>query len=427
MIATLFITLFALMFLSVPIALSISIASITVFTAFFPGMDMISMLAQSLVTSADNFSVMAIPFFMLVGTLMEKSGIAKQLIHAAEAIAGEAAGGLGAAAIIAAVLFSAISGSGPAVVAAIGGIMIPTMTKRGYAPAYSGALVASGGIIGPIIPPSIPMIMYGITAGVSVIKLFTGGILPGLMMGAALFGVNYVISKKRLYVGVPREVNSAKWVIRQVWNAKWALLMPVIVLGGIYAGFCSPTEAAVVGIAYTLIVGLLTRELNLAKISSALVEAAISSATVMILVGGAQCFGRLLILSHIPEMLTEWMLGITNSPIIIMLLINVFLLFGGMFIDTVSNVVLFTPLFLPIVTSLGYSPVYFGVVMTVNLCIGFLTPPLGMNLFIAQSVSHSRLEDVIKEVIPFMVAALIILIILTAFPDIIMCMANLVG
>lgn len=213
MIATLFITLFALMFLSVPIALSISIASITVFTAFFPGMDMISMLAQSLVTSADNFSVMAIPFFMLVGTLMEKSGIAKQLIHAAEAIAGEAAGGLGAAAIIAAVLFSAISGSGPAVVAAIGGIMIPTMTKRGYAPAYSGALVASGGIIGPIIPPSIPMIMYGITAGVSVIKLFTGGILPGLMMGAALFGVNYVISKKRLYVGVPREVNSAKWVI----------------------------------------------------------------------------------------------------------------------------------------------------------------------------------------------------------------------
>lgn len=428
MTATLFIVLFALMFLTVPIAISLAIATIVVFYVFFPGIPMIGMLAQAMVTSSDSFPIMAIPFFMLVGGLMDKSGIAKKLVDASEAIAGKAAGGLGAAAIISAIFFSAISGSGPAVVAAVGGILIPSMVKRKYSPEYSGALVAAAGTIGPVIPPSIPMIMYGVTAGVSVTKLFTGGFIPGLMMGGSLLVVNYVISKKRGYAGVAREQRGLKWVFSQIWAAKWALLMPIIVLGGIYTGFCSPTEAAVLGIMYTLVVGtLLYKELTLKKIAEALVESAILSATVMILVGGAISFGRLLVLGKIPETIAASMLSISQSPIIVMLLINLFLLVGGMFIDTVSNVILFTPLFLPIVTKLGYDPVFFGVIMTVNLCIGFLTPPLGMNLFIAQGVANTTLEKILKEIIPFFFALLAVLLILIAFPEITMLLVRLVS
>lgn len=428
MTATLFCVLFALMFLSVPIAISLAVATIVVFFIFFPGLPMISMLAQAMVTSSDSFTVMAIPFFMLVGSLMDKSGIAKKIVKASEAIAGEAAGGLGAAAIIASIFFSAISGSGPAVVAAIGGILIPSMVKRNYSPAYSGALVAASGTIGPVIPPSIPMIMYGVTAGVSITKMFTGGFIPGVLMGGSLLIVNYVISKKRGYVGITREQKGTLWVLKQVWDAKWALLMPVLVLGGIYSGFCSPTEAAVVGIMYTLGVGLfLYKELSLQNILGAMVESAVLSATVMILVGGALAFGRLLVIGKIPEIIAAQILSISQTPIVVMLLINLFLIVGGMFIDTVSNVILFTPLFLPIVVKMGYDPVFFGVIMTVNLCIGFLTPPLGMNLFIAQGVAKTTLEEVIKEVIPFMLALMAVLIILIAFPDIIMFLVNAVS
>lgn len=428
MTATLFIVLFALMFLSVPIAVSLAVATIVVFFVYFPGIPMVSMLAQAMVTSSDSFTVMAIPFFMLVGSLMDKSGIAKKIVRASEAVAGQAAGGLGAAAIIASIFFSAISGSGPAVVAAIGGIMIPSMTKRGYDPAYSGALVSASGTIGPVIPPSIPMIMYGVTAGVSVTKMFTGGFVPGVLMGGSLLLINFIVSKKRGYIGVAREETGAMWVVKQVWDAKWALLMPILVLGGIYSGFCSPTEAAVVGIMYTLFVGtVLYKELNFNKIFDALVESAVLSATVMILVGGALSFGRLLVLGKIPETIAGYMLSISQTPIIVMLLINLFLLVGGMFIDTVSNVILFTPLFLPIVVKMGYDPVFFGVIMTVNLCIGFLTPPLGMNLFIAQGVAKTTLEKIIREVIPFLLALLFVLLLLIAFPELVMFLVNAVS
>ncbi len=412
---------------TVPIAITLALASGLIFTVFYAGSPMGNLLAQSMITTIDSFPIMAVPFFMLVGILMEKTGIAMRLIRVGEAIAGEAPGGLGAATIIACMFFAAISGSGPAVVAAIGAIMIPAMADRGYARDYSGSLVAAAATIGPVIPPSIPMIIYGATVGVSVIKLFTAGFVPGIIMGVALLVMNYIISKKRGYVGVPRG-GGFKWVLGELWEAKWALIMPVIVLGGIYAGLFTPTESAVVGVFYALAVGQwIYKDLTWAKVKESLVEASLLSAIVMILLGGATTFGRLLTLERIPEALASWMLSITETPLLIMLMINVFLLFSGMFIDTISNVVLFSPLLVPIVVAAGYDAAWFGVIMTINLCIGFLTPPLGMNLFVAQGVAKVPFENIVKEVMPLLLVLIAMLIAFVLFPDLIMFFPRMMG
>ncbi|KKM09117.1 C4-dicarboxylate ABC transporter permease [Clostridiales bacterium PH28_bin88] len=425
--AVLFSTLFGALLVTAPIAISLILACALVFFVFYPNSPMVNLLTQSMVTTIDSFPLMAVPFFMLVGILMEKTGLAKRLINVGEAIAGTSPGGLGAATIIACMFFAAISGSGPAVVAAIGAIMIPAMGQRGYDKDYAGALVAAAATTGPVIPPSIPMIIYGATVGVSVIKLFTGGFLPGILMGGGLLAVNYYISKKRGYVGVPRQ-GGFKWVFAQIWEAKWALIMPGIVLGGIYAGFFTPTEAAIVGCIYAIFVGkFVYKDLTLPKFKDSLVEAALLSAIVMILLGGATTFGRLLTLERIPEQLSAWMLSITQTPIIIMLMINFALLISGMFIDTISNVVLFSPLFVPIVMKAGYDPVYFGVIMTVNLCIGFLTPPLGMNLFVAQGVAKVPFENIVKEVLPHLAVLIIALALMLFFPQIVTWLPEVLG
>lgn len=372
--------------LTVPIAVSLGIATIAAGFSLnaVTGNQMLTMLAQTTITASDNTSLLAMPFFMLCGSLMDRSGIAKRLIDVAEAIVGEATGGLGATTIVAAMLFAAISGSGPACVAALGGILIPAMVRRGYSTEYAAATTASAGTIGPVIPPSIPMIVYAVSAGTSVTALFLGGVGPGVLMGLIMIFYNFLISKKRGYKGTPRG-GGFLWVLKQVWKGLPALLMPVIVLGGIYSGLATPTESAVLGVIYTLIVGFFVfRTLNFKLLKEALVEAAMMSAPVMFLLGGAAVFGRLLTLQRIPELLATAMLGLSDSKYVVMLLIMAFLLVAGMFIDTTSNIVLFAPLFCPIAQKLGLDLVYFGILMVVNLCIGFLTPPLGVNLFVAK-------------------------------------------
>ncbi|MEW6624487.1 MAG: TRAP transporter large permease [Bacillota bacterium] len=413
--------------LTVPIAIGLILATGTVFMIFHPNTPLFNLLSQAMVTTIDSFPIMAVPFFMLVGILMEKTGIALRLIRVGEAIAGTTPGGLGAAAIIACVFFAAISGSGPAVVAAIGAIMIPAMAARNYDKDYSASLVASAATIGPVIPPSIPMIIYGATVGVSVVKLFTAGFLPGLLMGAGLLVVNFIISKKRGYLGKPRE-GGIKWVLAQIWDGKWALFMPFLILGGIYGGIFTPTESAVVGTFYALIVGtFIYKDLTLKKVKDSLIEAALLSSIVMILLGGATTFGRLLTIEKIPAALASWMLGITETPILIMLMINLALLISGMFIDTISNIVLFAPLLVPIIIAVGYDPAFFGVIMTVNLCIGFLTPPLGMNLFVAQGVAKVPFESIVKQVMPFLAILIFTLGLMILFPDIVMVLPRLFG
>jgi C4-dicarboxylate transporter DctM subunit len=257
--------------------------------------------------------------------------------------------------------------------------------------------------------------------------LFIAGVIPGILMGVGLMIVNYFISKKRGYRGVERG-GGFLWVLKKCREGVWALLMPVIVLGGIYAGIFTPTESAVVGIFYALLVGTLVyRQLTVRKFLDSLLEAALLSATVMIVMGGATTFGRILSLERVPELLSKTMLSITRTPIVILLMINFVLLLGGMFIDTISNIILFAPLFVPLITAAGYDTTFFGLVMCVNLCIGFLTPPLGVNLFVAQSVAQVSLEAIVREVLPFLIVLLIVLIVLIAFPPITMFLPALLG
>ncbi|GHV33096.1 hypothetical protein FACS1894187_00490 [Synergistales bacterium] len=419
--------LFILMLSNVPIGFAIAGACAFTLTFVSANPLVFKLLPQAMVSTIDSFPLMAIPFFMLIGTLMAKTGLSKDIIGVAEAIAGEAPGGLGAAAIVACMIFASISGSGPAVVAALGSILVPAMLERGYAPAYAGALCAAGATIGPVIPPSIPMIVYGVTGGVSVVAMFTGGFIPGIMMGVALIISNYFTGKKRGYIGKARG-GGAKWILKQCWNAKWALGLPFIVLGGIYGGVFTPTEAAVIGCVYAYVVGkFVYGSLGAKAYSEALMEAALMSAIIMFILGGATTFGRILTMEKIPQQLASSLLSLTKSPVIIMAMIMLILLVGGMFLDTISNIVLFTPLFLPIVKSLGYDPVFFGVLMTINLCIGFITPPVGINLYVAQSLTRAPFELIIKESSRLVLVLLVVMFIVMLFPGTVLFLPSLLA
>lgn len=425
MLGTLMLVLFLCLFATVPIALSLGISTLGVFATQFPSMPMANNLAQAMITSADSFPLMAIPFFMLVGTLMEKTGIARRLVDIASILTGDTPGGLGMAAIVASMFFAAISGSGPATAAAIGGIMLPAMIEQRYSRSYSVGIVSGASIIGPIIPPSIPMIMYGVTVGVSVTKMFTAGFIPGFMLGGGLCLYNYFVSKKRGYRGNTVTM-TRKEKINTFKGAIPAILMPVIVLGGIYGGIFTPTECSVVGVVYTLLVGkFVYHELTIKKLKESLVEAAITSATIMIIFGPATTFGRLLTIGKIPTMVTDAMLSFSTNKYVIMLIINVLLLIIGMFIDTNSSIVLFAPLFVPILTSLGYDIYYVGVIMVVNLCIGMLTPPLGANLFVAMRIGNISLEEALKEAMPVIGVEILILAVMILCPWLITFLPNL--
>ncbi|MDR2800618.1 MAG: TRAP transporter large permease [Desulfovibrio sp.] len=427
MVAMLLVCLLALLLLSVPVAVAMAATCALVFSVFYAGTPMIQLLAQAMVTTSDSFPLMAIPFFMLVGTLMSRGGLAEEIINVGEAFTGRMAGGLGATTIVACMIFAAISGSGPAVVAALGVILIPAMVQRGYDAGYSGSLVAAGATIGPVIPPSIPMIIYSVIAGTSVVSMFAAGVFPGMLMGCCLLLVNYAICKKRGYKGRPRG-QGAKSPLRECWTAKWALFLPVLILGGIYGGVFTPTEAAVVGSVYALLVGVFVyRQITLRKLFDACVEAGLLSCLSMFILGGATTFGRLLTMEQIPQKLAEAMVQFTSDPILTMALIMGFLLITGMFIDTTSNVVLFTPLFLPIMKSLGYSPVLFGVVMTMNLCLGMITPPVGVNLYVAQGISKTPFDRMIREAIPLMLALALAIAITIVFPQIALWFPDLLG
>lgn len=420
--------LFLLLFLTVPIGISLGISCIAAFSAADLGSNMIAMLAQSTVTSLDSFSLLAIPFFMLVGSLMERGGIAKKLVDVAEMLTGSMPGGLGIAAIVASMFFAAISGSGPATAAAIGGIMLGAMKAQGYSHSYGGAVVAAGSTIGPVIPPSIPMIMYGVTVGVSVSYLFIAGIIPGILMGGVLMAYNYYASKKRGYRGVEVQKKSAREKLKVYKKAIPAILMPIIILGGIYSGVFTPTESSVIGVVYALLVSVLVyHSLSWKDFTQSLFEAAITSATLMILFGAANTFGRILTMYDIPTMITAGMLAITQSRILIMLMINLALLVIGMFIDTISSIVLFGPIFAPIAIALGYDPLHFGVIMVVNLCIGMITPPMGGNLFVAQRVSGSTFEEIIKDTFPMIIVLIALLAILIVFPSITLVLPRFMG
>lgn len=412
----LFGTLFICLLIGVPIAISLGVSALV--AIYFGSTLPLDIITQKAFTSLDSFPLLAIPFFMLAGILMGKGGVSKRLLDLATAMVGWMTGGLSMVTIVACMFFAAISGSGPATVAAIGGFMIPAMVAKKYDGGFAAAVSASAGSIGVIIPPSIPFVLYGVIGSVSVGSLFLAGVIPGLLIGIGLMLTSYILSKKHGYKPEQTKKLDFKGVWKATNDAKWALLIPVIILGGIYGGIFSPTEAAVVAVVYALIIGkFVYKELTWESIFDSFREAVIINATTMIIIGLSVSFAYFMTLEQIPNDISGFLTELSTNPVIILLAINILLLIVGMFIDTISALVVLTPILLPIVVGVGVDPIHFGVILVANLAIGFITPPLGVNLFVASSVGKVKFERIVTAIIPFMVSMIICLLVITYVPE----------
>lgn len=414
-VALLFGTLLICLIIGVPIAISLGVSALV--AIYFGSTLPLDIITQKAFTSLDSFPLLAIPFFMLAGILMGKGGVSKRLLDLATTMVGWMTGGLSMVTIVACMFFAAISGSGPATVAAIGGFMIPAMVAKKYDGGFAAAVSASAGSIGVIIPPSIPFVLFGVIGSVSVGSLFLAGIIPGIIIGFGLMVTSYIISKRQGYKPEEMKRFDFKSVLKATNEAKWALLIPVIILGGIYGGIFSPTEAAVVAVVYSLIIGMFVyKELDLQSVFESFREAVIINATTMIIIGLSVSFAYFMTLEQIPNDISSFLTELSSNPIIILLAINILLLIVGMFIDTISALVVLTPILLPIVTAVGVDPIHFGVILVANLAIGFITPPLGVNLFVASSVGKIKFERIVHAIIPFMLSMIICLLVITFIP-----------
>ncbi|CAH6970439.1 C4-dicarboxylate ABC transporter permease [Vibrio chagasii] len=405
-----------LLLIGVPVGIALAGASMLAILSL-PFLN-IEFLVQGLVTGLDSFPLLAVVLFTLAGNLMSQGGISKRLLHVAEAFFGHFTGGLGIVAIVACMFFASISGTGSATVAAIGLTMIPSMVKKGYDRSFAGALIASSGGIGVIIPPSVVMIVYAITAEVSVTKMFMAGILPGVVVGLVLIGYCLIVSKIRGYKGNDKK---ATWPERlaALKEAIWAMLLPVIILGGIYSGVFTPTESAAIGVLYGLFFGMFVyKELDYKKVVKIILESSLLVGAVLVIVGASVTFGRILTLERLPTEIAQFILSITENKLLILLCITALLLIVGTFMETLAAIVILTPILLPIVTALGMDPIHFGIVMIVNLAIGFVTPPLGANLFMASQVGNVPIESLSRAILGWIGAMLVALMIITFVPAI---------
>lgn len=417
-----FVLFFLLAFLNVPIAFTLGLATIIplLLTEEFP----LTVFTMAMTQTLDSFPFMAIPFFILAGNLMDKAGISERLVTFANSLVGSVHGGLAIVTIVACTLFGAISGSGPATVAAIGGIMIPYMVKEGYSAAFAAAVAASAGCLGLFIPPSIPMITYGVTTGQSIGALFIGGVGPGLVSAALMAIVSFWISKKRGYKG--NEPFALVKVKATAKNAVYPLLMPVIILGGIYGGIFTPTESAAVAVFYAAVVGFfLTRELKLKDMVGVLSSSAVTTAMVMLIVATATGFGRILTLLHLPAEMVNLVVENNVGPVMFLLIINVTMLIIGTFMELNATILILAPILLPIATALKIDPVLLGVIMVVNMTFGLLTPPLGVHLFMGCGIANIKFDAICKEIVPFLVIAVIVILIVTYVPDVTMFLVRL--
>ncbi|MDR2947508.1 MAG: TRAP transporter large permease [Candidatus Adiutrix sp.] len=421
--AVLFIIFAALLLIGVPIGIALGVTTAVVM-AFFTKLNLL-LLAQNAVAGLDSFPLLALPFFVLVGNLMFYGGISRRLLDLAEAIVGKVVGGLGMVTTVACMFFAAISGSGPATVSAIGTLIVPAMREKKYDVNFAAAITAAAGSIGVIIPPSIPFVIYAVITGTSIADLFLAGIIPGILMGVMLMITNYVIAKKEGYKGSDRKDLKFLSVLKE---SIWALLMPVIILGGIYGGFFTPTEAAVVGCVYALVVGIFVyKEIKFPEIYGALKDTGLITGATVFTLAFSTSFANMITMQQVPQMVVESLQVISDSPFVIMIIINIFLLMVGCFVDNISACIILSPILLPIAIKLGIDPVHFGVIMTVNLAIGFCTPPYGINLFVAAAVSDTTVSKLTKFIIPFLIAMLITLIMVTYIPALSMALPNFFG
>jgi TRAP-type transport system large permease protein len=376
------------------------------------------LLAQNLVAGVDSFALLAVPFFILAGELMNSGGISRRIIEMAQAWVGHIRGGLGYVAIGAAVMMASMSGSALADTAALATILLPMMRQQGYPMGTSAGLIASGGIIAPIIPPSMPFVIYGVTTNTSISALFISGIVPGLIMGVGLIVAwRYVLRDMNLPVGTPLPLKER---FRATGKAFWAMLMPIIIIGGMKTGIFTPTEAAVVAAFYALVVALfIHREMKLPEIYGVLVRAAKTTAIVMFLCAGAAVASYMITLADLPSVLVSWLGPLIESPRLLMLVMMVVLIVIGTALDLTPTILIFAPVMLPIAVKAGIDPVYFGLMFILNGAIGLITPPVGTVLNVVAGVGRLSMHQVIKGVNPFLLAYTIILFTFVLFPQIV--------
>ncbi len=425
----LFILLFMLLLLGVPVGFAIGGATMVSMLAF-SDLNM-AINAQYAYSGIFSFTVMAIPFFMLAGLIMSTGGIARKIVNFASTLISFVNGAIASVTLIACMFFGALSGSGMATTSAIGGMMIPEMKKRGYDPSYAATVVSFGGIVGPIIPPSLSFVLYGATTGVSISQLFLAGILPGILLGVMFVGANIAICTikgmdlKPKKISEPDEIVpitvALKFRLMEIWKSLkegfWALLSPVIILGGIYSGVFTPTEAACISVVYSMIISLFVyKDLSFAGLKDVFLATAVLNGITSFLLGYSTVFSTFMTYERIPQMITEFLTNVSTNPMIVLMFVNLILLAVGLFLDTVPAIIVMAPMLMPTVRALEINPVHFGVVMAVNLAIGLCTPPYGCNLFVGAAVAKVKLESMFKHIIPFFIIALVGLAIITYVP-----------
>ena len=421
MLGVLFGVLIFCFMINVPISLSLGIASIACLLS--EGGQLV-LIPQRMVAGINSFPLMAIPFFMMAGTIMERGGVSRRIVNFADTLVGHLKGGLAAVSILACTFFAAISGSTPATAAAVGGLTIPEMKKRGYDDSYSSAVVAASSCLGVIIPPSIPMVLFGTTAGISVGKLLIGGIVPGIFLSLILLVLNWVMSKK---YGYPTEARrSFREILHAFREAIWALLMPLIILGGIMSGVFTPTESSCVAVVYGLFVGFFVyKELKPSDLVPLLYKSAVSSAMIMLLIGLANPFGWLMTAKQVPVIVSSAFLAISHDPMVLYVLILILYLILGTFMETSAIILLVVPVVMPIMQNVGVDPIQFGVISVIALAIGMLTPPLGVALFTTCGISKVPMSEIIRKVWPFLLGLIAGLFILAAIPQITTFLPNM--
>lgn len=414
--------LFLLFFIGVPICYALGLVSLG--SLVIDGIPLI-VVVQRMFTGGDSIALIAIPLFMLSGELMFRGGMSKRMVDFADTLLGHFPSGLAMVSVLACMFFAAITGSAIAATAAIGGIMIPLMKERGYDYTFSAPLLACGGSIGPIIPPSIPLLVYGVLASVSVADLFIGGVVPGILMGVGLMIFSYFVGRKRGYKGREKRA-TLREILHAGKSALLALFMPVIILGGIMSGYFTPTEAGAIAVFYALAVGALVyRELSAKEMWRSFVNAAKSTGQILIIVALASLFSWVITVAQVPQTVSAFLQSNIHSKVGMLLVINIILLIVGTFIDTTSAIVIFAPLFIPICNSLGVNLVHFGMIMAVNLTIGMCTPPLGVCLFVSSSIAKISLKDQMRDLLPMLAVLIVVLLMVTYIPGLTLWLPSL--
>lgn len=383
------------------------------------------LIPQRMFVGLNSFLLLAVPLFVVAGKLMNETGITDKLVAFASLLLGRLRGGLAYVNIVASMLFAGITGTGAADTSAIGSVMIPAMKKQGYRADYSAAVTAISSVIGPVIPPSLAMLVYGAIAQVSVAKLFLGGVIPGILLGLVQIAIAAVFARVK-HQPLRMEKFSFRKSAKITYEALLGLVMPLIIIGGILSGVFTATESAAIAVFYALLIGFFVyRKLTFSKLRKVLLEAGILIGPVLVIIATANLFGWILTAEAIPETIADSITSITSNPYVILLLMNVVFLFVGTFMETLASIILLTPIFLPLVTGMGLDPIHFGVVLVVNLNIGLTTPPLGVCMFIACPLAGISIKDFVKAIWPFLLGSIGVLFLITYIPGLVMFIPNL--